>query len=379
MRITPIKSIACFGVNILDAQMPICDNAFLPKGGRVSPTIGAIVLVLEALLFAVLMEPETSKRRLVMRALRWAIQWRYFRRDFDKNYLRPMRPLFRNQHSLAIALWLWGGGVTVAIGIASFSPPIPKDFLYFGYFLFIAATIYSIGWFLSSSFLVNKKVETKGKRGYWYWKWVIPTLIAVFGLYWVFRLHDIQIGRELYELKGVLIPANDSDPPSPCDSTSNSNTKLYIGGLTALAESKEASVIKVMPTPTGNDPVLLGIERAEDGSVALHAHIVGSDQRVIALIDRNHFEINRNRILDSLSPPRTDRSTIVLTDEYGNTLKVHLMNKHSVSFSGKLYFREGEYVQIDQNGISIPSRNEHIGGAICFHLPEGSGILVVSR
>jgi hypothetical protein len=37
-----------------------------------------------------------------------------------------------------------------------------------------------------------------------------------------------------------------------------------------------------------------------------------------------------------------------------NTLQVRLLNRHSISFTGKLYFRPEEYVQIDKDGFMIP-------------------------
>lgn len=315
--------------------------------------IGAMVLALESIIGFIFLEPEISKNRM---------------RLFGRRVLHFVRPWFRNKHSVGIILTLWTAGLS--IGMASYSSAIPKDFFDISYALLLAAIVWSVGSFWSSSFLVNKRVETDNRAEYKAWVVIVPVLVLTFAVFCVLKIHSIQIARDLSELNGVLIPANDADPPSPCSAelVSESPLRLYFGHMSVVTRFEKAALI-TLPEPKGDedyDPILLGIERAEDGSIALRANVVDRDRKVIVRIDRNHFEINRNLILDSLSPPRPDSSTILIKDEYGNVLKIRLLNKNSVFFEGKLYFRPGEYVQIDKNGFAIPTRDIHFRNSICF-------------
>ncbi len=188
---------------------------------------------------------------------------------------------------------------------------------------------------------------------------------------------------ELSQYNGVLYPANDPDPPLYCEGIPASALKLVFGegkgDFTIIAEGKHAWVIVAHHNDPPEDKVLLGIERQPDGTVSLTARIMGEDGKSIANIDNNTFEINRNKILDSLSPPRTDLSTIILRDEYGNKLKIRFMNKRSISFLGKLYYRPGEYVEADDKGFRVMPNNSSWKGRTCFILsnPEGAGFLQV--
>jgi hypothetical protein len=107
--------------------------------------------------------------------------------------------------------------------------------------------------------------------------------------------------------------------------------------------------------------VLLGIKRLPDNNIALIAHVFGSDEKEIIDIDQNHFLVNRNAILDSLSPPRPDLSTLLLHDSYGNVLKIRFANKRWVVFSGKLYLRGSEYIETTDNGLNIEPNHSRLG------------------
>jgi hypothetical protein len=90
-----------------------------------------------------------------------------------------------------------------------------------------------------------------------------------------------------------------------------------------------------------------------NGSAALTAHVTGEDGSIVMNVDKNSFEINRNRILDSLSPPRPNRSTIAIKDDHGNRLTVRLLNKNSIEMAGKIHLRGRQYAVIDDDGITI--------------------------
>jgi hypothetical protein len=208
--------------------------------------------------------------------------------------------------------------------------------------------------------------------------WRLIPAVACFSVFlvggcWV---HSIQLDKELESLNGWLIPANDPDSDRcKSDKYGDSAFNFYFGGLTVVAKGQTLRIINLHRDPPESDVEALRIDREPDGTVALTAHVFGEDNKEIVQIDRNHFFINRNRILDSLSPPRPDRSTILIRDESGNELKIRLMNKHSISFEGKLYVQPGRYLQMDRSGARLEPGNSTIDGNGCMYFPNSDRVV----
>jgi hypothetical protein len=198
---------------------------------------------------------------------------------------------------------------------------------------------------------------------------VLLFVIGTIASYFTFKEQRIH---ELSQFNGVLYPANDPDPPTLC-TIPDSALRVFVGKSTIFSEGQHIRVIARQRSEPLEDIVLLGIERTSNGTLALTAHIVGEDQKVIMDIDSNHFEVNRNMILDSLSPPRPDLSTIVLKDEYGNKLKVRFINKHSVTFQGKVYYRPGYYIEAYEEGFKLIPPNSGVQGNWCWEYGQARG------
>lgn len=174
---------------------------------------------------------------------------------------------------------------------------------------------------------------------------------------------------ELSQFNGVLFPANDSDPPGTCGYANwpipPTALKMYFGEQTVAGYGNDIRIFEISNPDEGEDPILLGIDRSNDGTVSLHANITGSDGKVVAHIDRNTFEVRRNALIDPFSSPRIDKSTIQITDEYGNKLRVRLINKHSVFFNGNLYMHGGSHIEIDNDGIRLfPGGGDYSGKCV---------------
>jgi len=180
---------------------------------------------------------------------------------------------------------------------------------------------------------------------------------------------------ELRQLHGILYPANEPDPPGGCTGSSppyRDSLKFYFGPRTgAMPYTNHLTIIK------GEDgTVYLAIDRLPNGSAALTAHVTGEDGSVIINVDKNTFEINRNRILDSLSPPRPDRSTIAIKDDHGNTLTVRLLNKNSIQMAGRIHLKGKQYAVIDDNGITIyPSKLSF--SSLCLGVLHSDGVALL--
>jgi len=116
----------------------------------------------------------------------------------------------------------------------------------------------------------------------------------------------------------------------------------------------------------------LSIDRGKSGSVTVNAQVFDDEGKAIVQIDENHFFINRNAILDSLSPPRPNESTILIRDQHGGVLKIQLMNSNTLLFQGKFHVGE-RYVEFANDGIfKGPPRSPWINGP-CLDMNGNSG------
>jgi len=271
------------------------------------------------------------------------------------------------------ALWIAG----VSVGLGAYAPPVPEVFFAVSYAMLIVGIAWGVAFFLTSGFLRLQKWSVK--KTYRGWVTGVTSVVVALGVFFIIEVHSIQDGRELLKLNGILIPANDPDPPGPCDKypARQGALKVYLGGVNVVGYGTMIRVIELLHPPSDTDPVLLGISRASDGSAALHAHATGKHGEVVADIDRNYFRIRRNSLFDPLSAPRPDKSTIRLTDDDGNELTVRFMNSRSISFSGKLYLNDRTFVQIDEKGIWVHPKGFGISPGHCLLLsnPNGAGAI----
>ena len=265
------------------------------------------------------------------------------------------------------------------------------------YVLFSLTTIWAEALWLTSNQLENARVRRdkpiakqrkytveeieqirhKKNRDFQMLKWGIFVLFACIGIVCILGTARQKYIWELSLLNGVLYPANDPDVPNVCSGQSGDFLKVSFGGGGMGATTSEDHLWLV--TKQKNDSlqkdVVLGIERLQNGNVSVIAHVIGQDGKTILDIDPTHFAINRNEILDDLSPPRTDLSTIELRDGYDNKLKVRLINNHMVLFVGKLYLTPGEYIEANKSGVSFNGGGSLLTSS-CFsvEIPDGGGL-----
>ena len=238
--------------------------------------------------------------------------------------LDRLRSFFRRKQTSGIIMFLWPTGF--GVGMASYSDLIPRECFYISYALLCAATLWSIGAFLASDVLRRLREEKRPKTRM---AMIIPVplLILALGVFVIAKIAHIQRARELMRMNGVLVPANDktTDPcPCPGAHASPSALRLCLGATIVVAESN--SIVVVGHGRDRQDQIIfLGVDRLKNNTLELTSNILDDDGKVVMSINNNHFEINRNRILDSLSPPRPDKSTIIIKDSNGNKLTVGLV------------------------------------------------------
>lgn len=214
--------------------------------------------------------------------------------------------------------------------------------------LFLAAYLVILGWTLLwlLAWMESKTIQKmrpnnrrlnrnpSAKKRFHIWLWGGSSVIVIIGVVAVCTTYSQQRIFALSQFKGVLYPAHDPDPTTVCSGIQESALRFDFGGTTLVENKDYASIVTLGDEERHQYKPLLAIKRLPEGNVALIAHIFGEDGKEIIDIDQNTFEINRNAIFDSLSAPRTDLSTIMLRDSYGNVLKIHYANKRWVVFSG---------------------------------------------
>ena len=268
-----------------------------------------------------------------------------------------------------------------------------QDHFLFAYSCAVAAGIYAIGCWLYSDMLAQKRGEntyliyvpndTRSKTvlKFRFWQ-LLPCFLlsAICGLV-CWAIHHLSVQEELLSLNGVLIPANDPLPkPFPCPLVPNGKSLVVlVGNVTLLSSIDQLRVVAFDEKLPNNDNTLLSIDRGADGKVTVNVYALDDEGNVILEIDQNRFLINRNKILDSLSPPRPDKSTISIKDQKGGDLRIRLMDRNTLSFKGRLYFVGKNYVDFREGGIFVGPPDHLIVGNLCVNLNRTTGGLIYMR
>lgn len=290
---------------------------------------------------------------------------------FKQKLVRKLRWMFTRKHTGAIICTLWTTGI--GVGMAAYSPPVPEEFFYLSYLLLVGAILWSVGAYLCSNFIGIKK-WSKNQHVYRAWQIIVPVGVLLLGGRCLLWVRSIQIGRELLSMKGVLAPGNASTP-SRIECRNDNMMKIDLGGIVVETPNDHVTVLGSVKKSGSHDvdKVLIALDR-ENGAVALTLHAYNQDMKEVINIDRNNFEINRNLIFDSVSPPRPNPNTIRVRDEEGNRLTIRLTNKNLVTFRGNLYFFPGEQYSATPTSEGIPGGGQFVSRddfVACIAQPKG--------
>jgi hypothetical protein len=129
----------------------------------------------------------------------------------------------------------------------------------------------------------------------------------------------------LDKLKGLLVPGNEIDPPTPC-TLPNTALKVYLGSTVSWTNNDQANDL-VMRSED-----VLSVRRVSNG-LAVFAKVASADGRVVAEIVDNRFYINPNNFLRTDQP---DSHSLVVYDQKGNkVLDIKYLNPRSVRILGE--------------------------------------------
>lgn len=179
---------------------------------------------------------------------------------------------------------------------------------------------------------------------YWLWKYVGSVAWAAILVLCLLATMAIYNRKNLSQMYGLLVPADDPSPVTSCGALPRGAIVFTFGRSAYVSTGTEVTVIQV------GDKSLLSISCRSDGSVGLTADVRDRDGKVVLLVSPTAFHVNRNAIVESLFY-RPDHSTINLTDNYDNVLRVRFMNNQAVSFEGKLYYAPNAWIEIGEDGI----------------------------
>lgn len=144
---------------------------------------------------------------------------------------------------------------------------------------------------------------------------------------------------------GLLRPASEPTPPTPCSSIPKDAIILLLGDSASWTTASHHTVLKV----DGED--LLSIDRKNSG-IAVSAKIYSRDRKLVAEIIDNEFNINPSNYFRRERP---DRHTLVVFDQQGQrVLYVRHINSSAIKVLGTFYSARN-IVRINENEVMLPN------------------------
>jgi hypothetical protein len=312
------------------------------------------------------------RRRVFLFALRWRIIFRRSEIGNDPKW----RSIFHWQHSNGVTLSLWAGVIAmIALG-AQLGQPWP---FYVGYLFGFGAYAWSVAsWFTSDALRNRRRVYKKRKQREYSLSPLAANAMAVGAITAFFfgalaMVMHVQRVMELSAMNGELSPADDLPVlHNPCRISKTSSAVVAIFGLNkgaGFTDSSGASHLSILTVhhrvTKEPDQTFLSLDRQPDGNVSVNVLVVDAEGRTVLEIDKSHFMINKNGIFNSDSPPRPNRSTLLIQDQYHNILNVSMLNHNVILFQGKLFYSGSAYVEFSDEGIFAgPPRRPMILGSV---------------
>jgi hypothetical protein len=160
------------------------------------------------------------------------------------------------------------------------------------------------------------------------------------------------------EFHGWLVPANDPNPaiPPPCKPSPDA-TLVYLGSSLALAPN-DLNEIRVVVCHGDN---LLEVRRREDGGLDVDAKIFDEHDRIVAVVERGEFTINKNNVFRVKHP---DRHTLEVIDQHNQTaLHIKFLNPRAIYVTG-IFIRGTDRMTVGDTELVINNVVHWHGGCL---------------
>src|SRR5579864_359382 len=204
---------------------------------------------------------------------------------------------------VVVPLFFFFGWAMVGVA-ASLSTTEPLLFLS-ALVLFCLTLVWTLGSWLTSDALGKRDPSAWNRNRrrasdlklhnaiYLTWKYVgCAAWVAIF-IFCVGVTWTIWNNKELSQLHGVLIPANEPMPHTPCGSSIGQKSVILMYG-------DNAAVVDQFPHTVLHSRSLgpmISLDRLDNGSIVVLMDIKDPEGRLVARLDRNGFTVNPNRIL----------------------------------------------------------------------------------
>jgi hypothetical protein len=279
----------------------------------------------------------------------------------------PPSPIGPRPAWLRALHWKHSGWVISLIFACGFALVLADKFA-FAYLCLAISMLWSIGSWLSSDTIEKRRPRqrratkrtpipppiTKADiRRYRIWRFGPVAGILFLFLCLFLWTRSLQVEKELASLGGWIYPANDPTPANPCSESpligKSGAFILLLGRLTSGVVEFPRTVLSV------NGKSALVVDRRADGAIFVRADIIGPDGKLIVRLDDSGYTVNGNNVL---TWSRSDRSSLQVTDQYGNKISARYLNRNAFKLSAVLQYPGARPLTItepDPNGMCVSS------------------------
>lgn len=146
------------------------------------------------------------------------------------------------------------------------------------------------------------------------------------------------------ETHGLLVPANDPDPPNPCRDIPPQAMRIFLGNSTCWTTETRHTVLQI-----ANQPII-SLRRVER-DLAVSSKIFSADGRIVAELIDNRFHINPNNYFRMERP---DKHSLLVYDQQARlVLSVRFLNPLAVELLGIFNYPNRPPVIIEEDQATI--------------------------
>jgi hypothetical protein len=254
------------------------------------------------------------------------------------------------------------------LGIGAPLTTTEKRLFISAYIFFVLAALWTLGYWLTSDPLArrNPRNWNRNRRkqanlrsaAVVYHLWQLGgSLACLAGLILaIFLTNFVWQAKELSQMEGVLVPANDPTPTNGCG-TPPSDGVIFIYG-----ENGNGVVVRHFPhtiasveshgkipecTPSCS---ILSVDRdAKTGLISVMMDVRSRDNKVIVKLDKDGFHVNP---LNQFKLHRDDPSSLSVRDQEDNqALDIRYVNKHALTVDGILHVH-GQEIRLYTRGVA---------------------------
>lgn len=246
-------------------------------------------------------------------------------------------------------------GVFLSSAIAAFVVPIVASFTVSAFAAAGVIDMILARIFLAAAFAFCTLGLTVFAFRFWteHRSWIALSMVLIAGV--TFLLIDKVIDRIRPEdpFKGEIIAGSKPKMGKlDCPGADKPRFNVRIGAVTFLVSSFPRTLLTI-----GGKPILR-LDINDQDRMEIYAEIFDNQGKVIAVIDKNTFQINQNNVFRKERP---SRSALAIFDQYNErVLDIEFRNENEITIVGTLWYRKGVQIRAeallmsDGTTLSVP-------------------------